>query len=88
MIICKAIATTLLCGLLGAIIGGRLGYGVGRFAPEYYHAVFDAGMVIQRDPSSIGMGLGILQGFPLGVGAGLVLVAILTWREIQLHRKP
>jgi hypothetical protein len=84
----KALVTFLGCGLFGAVIGGAIGGGVGHFVPDYYHAVFPQNDKVQYDPVSVGIGLGVCQGLPSGVATGLVLVAILTWREIKIRQLP
>ncbi|MBI3865465.1 MAG: BON domain-containing protein [Planctomycetia bacterium] len=88
MTIRKALATILGCILAGAAFGSALGYGIGKLAPEYYRAVFHAGMEPGFDPVSVGIGLGLTQGAPGGLFIGLVLVALFCWREIRLHPTP
>ena len=59
------------CGGGGATLGGVLGALIGGFLPDYYHAVF-------RNPGlnaiEVGAGLGLTQG----LGAGLVIGAIIV----------
>lgn len=68
--------------LLGAV-GTAVGYGLGRFNPGYYRAVFVHGKDTEFDPVAVGVGLGLTQGTAAGVLVGLALVALLCWRDVR-----
>jgi hypothetical protein len=74
-------------GLLGAG-GTAVGFGLGRFNPGYYRAVFVNGADPEFDPVAVGVGLGLTQGTAAGLVVGLALVALLCWRDIRLSRAP
>lgn len=72
-------------GFLGAV-GTAIGYGLGRFNPGYYRAVYVNGKDPEFDPIAVGVGLGLTQGTAAGVVIGLALVALLCWQDIRLSR--
>lgn len=86
MTITRAFATLVGCTLLLAVIGGGIGYALGRFVPAYYRSVFEDGHDPRFDPVSVGLGQGLTQGTAGGVVAGLAVIALLSWREIRLAR--
>jgi hypothetical protein len=59
---------------------------LGRFVPAYYRGVFRGGNQPLFDPVSVGVGQGLTQGAAGGVVAGLVLIAILAWRDTRPKR--
>ena len=85
MTVLKAVATTLGFSLLFALIGTTAGWVVGTLAPEYYRSVCRGGQELWFKPVSVGIGFGLTQGLAGGFIAGLVVVALLCWREIRLR---
>jgi hypothetical protein len=86
MTIRNAIGTVLLCTALIGATGTGIGYGLGKLSPGYYRAVFRSGREPGFDPVSVGIGLGLTQGTTGGVVVGLLIVALLCWREVRLQR--
>ena len=71
------VVSALVCGLVGAGIGGFLG----RAAPGYYRTVFRASGP-EFDPVEVGLGLGLTQGLAAGLLVGCVLVlATALWNR-------
>jgi len=81
-----AVATVTACTVLLAGVGAGIGWAVGTYSPGYYRSVFRSGNEPWFDPVAVGVGLGLTQGVAGGVVVGLAVVAILTWREVRLHR--
>ncbi len=73
------------CSLLFAVMGGAIGFGIGKFAPQYYRTVFSHADR-SFDPASVGVGLGASQGALGGAIIGLVLVALFSWQETRRAR--
>ena len=85
MTIRYALVTIMSCVLTMALVGAVVGFSLGRFVPNYYRTVFRNSRHLQIDPVSMGIGQGLSQGTAGGAIVGLVLVAILCWRETRLH---
>ncbi len=80
----KAIATVAGCALFGTIIGGLVGYSLGTFAPDFIAALFPN----SRPDSSyvqIAIGLGTVNGGFIGVGVGILIMAILAWHQSRMN---
>jgi ABC-type antimicrobial peptide transport system permease subunit len=67
----RALKIFLGCGGGGAFLGGLLGALIGGLLPDYYHAVF-------RNPGLSALEVGIGLGLTQGLGAGLVVGAIIV----------
>jgi hypothetical protein len=76
--------TILLAGFAFAGVGGLVGAVLGAFAPGYYRTVFAAGGAPDFHPIQLGIGLGVTQGFALGLALSISAVAIQAGREICL----
>jgi hypothetical protein len=75
----KGFAIILLSMLAFAVGGGLIGYGLGAFAPDYYHSTFGHGPQVQLNPVALGLGLGVTQGLICGLVAGSVVVLAVAW---------
>ena len=81
-----AFTTIIASAAIFAVIGGAIGYALGTFAPGYYRGVFSNGNEPGFDPVSVGLGQGITQGVTGGAAIGLLVIAILVWRECRIRR--
>jgi len=79
----SAIATFVGCTVLGAGIGGGIGYALGKLAPGYYRSVFVGGNEPSFDPVAVGIGQGVTQGAAGGIVVGLALVVLFIWRDVR-----
>lgn len=79
----RAFAIVAASSLLCSIIGGVMGTQLGRLAPGYYRALFEAGRRADFDPVQVGLGLGVTQGLVAGAMIGLGVAAILTWHSTR-----
>jgi hypothetical protein len=86
MTIRNAIITVISCTLLFAAVGASIGYGLGALRPGYYRTVYRVGQAPWFDPVSVGIGQGVTQGAGGGAVIGVLLVAIMSWRETRLQR--
>lgn len=84
MKITSSISTFVGCTLLGAGIGGGIGYALGKLAPGYYRSVFVGGNEPSFDPVAVGIGQGITQGAAGGIVVGLALVVLFIWRDVRM----
>lgn len=78
--------STAVCGLVGLLTG----WGLGRFAPEYYYRVLPPRPGVPYDPVSLGVGLGVTQGVVAGIviGAVLVIVGAIVHRRRDVAEMP
>jgi hypothetical protein len=74
MTITRAIAIILATAIGLGTAGGAIGFGLGKYAPSYYRAVFVTGRDPDFDPLAVGIGLGITQGMLGGLFVGSVVV--------------
>lgn len=74
MIYLRPVLVLVSCLLGGTILGGLVGFYLGKFAPEYYRAVFDVPESAAFDAVEAGVGLGISQGLVAGAVIGTILV--------------
>lgn len=68
------------------LLGGVIGYSLGRFLPDYYRSVFIAGRFPDFDPLATGIGLGVTQGVTAGAVIGTLLIFILAWYRAKTNR--
>lgn len=68
---------------IGTLLGVLLGLGL----PQYYRQVFDAIGDPSFSPPVAGLMLGFMQGGLLGVFAGLVMLAIVTWSRSRARQR-
>ncbi len=87
MTIRAAVVTVLTCTSLFAVIGGGIGYGLGRFNPAYYRGAFRNGKEPGFDPVAVGLGQGLTQGIAGGAVVGLAVVALFVWKDSRLKRR-
>lgn len=68
------------------LLGGAIGYSLGRFLPSYYRSIFSAGRYPDFDPIAIGIGQGVTQGVTAGAVVGTLLIFILAWYRAKTSR--
>lgn len=76
--------TILFGGIAFAAVGGLFGAALGTFVPGYYRTVFAAGRLPDFHPIQLGIGLGVTQGFALGLALSVCAVAVQAGRDIYL----
>jgi multisubunit Na+/H+ antiporter MnhE subunit len=70
-------------GIAGTAIGAILGY----VAPGFFRQMLPLRDPANLNPVEVGIGLGLTNGLGWGLAVGVLLVAILAWRETRLARK-
>lgn len=73
MIYLRPVFVLAACLLGGAILGGLVGFYLGKFTPDYYPAVFDVPESAAFDTVEAGVGLGVSQGLVAGAVIGTIL---------------
>jgi len=90
MTVVRGFVITIASGIVFGLLGGVFGYLLGKFVPDFYRIVFGVPSHIQFDPTQIGLGLGVTQGFAAGLIIGLIIVLVVAWyrsKTTQLNRQ-
>lgn len=74
MIYLRPLLVLISCLIGGSILGGVVGYFLGKWTPEYYRAVFDVAEAENFNAVETGVGLGVSQGLVAGAVLGTILV--------------
>ena len=88
MNVLKALATVVGTGLGFGILGSAIGALLGQVAPSFFRQMLPLRDPATFNPVQVGFGLGLTNGLGWGLVVGVLLVAILAWRETRLTRKP
>ncbi len=75
----KALTLLFVTATVCTTFGGLVGFGLGRFFPNYYRNIFSNGNAPDFDPLAVGVGQGLTQGLTGGLVVGILLVLILSW---------
>jgi hypothetical protein len=70
-------------GVGGTAIGALLGYA----APGFFRQMLPLRDPANFNPVELGVGLGLTNGLGWGLAIGVLLVAIIAWKETRLARK-
>lgn len=81
MNVAKALLLTIVSSVVFTLIGGAVGFGLGRFVPNYYRTIARNGDEPGFDPLAFGVGQGVTQGLVAGITIGIALVVILGWLD-------
>jgi len=74
----RVVSRIVLWLLIGAAVGGSIGYFMATFSPGIYYSWFDREYVDRVGPLFLGVTLGLWQGAIVGAIVGL-LVSVLPW---------
>ncbi len=85
MTVVRGFVITLSSAVAFAAAGGLAGFLLGRFAPDYYRAMFRMPPDLPLDLAKLGLGLGATQGFALGLLTGLVIVVSVAWYQSRAN---
>ena len=83
MNVLKALATVIGTAIGFGIAGTGIGAFLGRFTPSLFSILpFRAPGPV--DELELGIGLGLINGLIWGMVIGILIVAILSWKEVRL----
>lgn len=80
---------------LATVVGTALGFGaggtavgalLGRYAPGFFRQMLPLRDPSNFEPVELGIGLGLTNGLGWGLAIGVLIVAILAWKETRLAR--
>ncbi|MFI5091196.1 MAG: hypothetical protein ACHP7P_14185 [Terriglobales bacterium] len=83
----KALTTVVGTAIAFGAGGGAIGALLGRVAPGFFRQVLPVRDPATFSPVEVGFGLGLTNGLGWGVAVGVLLVAIIAWKETRLTRK-
>ncbi|MDB5350228.1 MAG: hypothetical protein JWN86_1475 [Planctomycetota bacterium] len=85
----SAMAFVIIATMIGGILGGLVGYEVGRLSPQFVATIASGnpeGMRPSFKPDEFGLGLGIVSGLFFGAGSSLLLIVVISLREAWMAR--
>jgi hypothetical protein len=83
----RALATVAGTGIGFGIAGSLIGALLGRIAPGFYQQMLPLRDPVHFNPVEVGIGLGLTNGLGWGLAIGVLLVAIIAWKDTRLARK-
>jgi len=83
----RALATVVGTGIGFGVAGSLIGALLGRIAPGFYRQMLPLRDPANFDPVEVGIGLGLTNGLGWGLVVGVLLVAIIAWKDTRLARK-
>ena len=87
MNVLKALATVVGTAVGFGVCGIGIGAFLGRITPSFFRQMLPLRDPASFNPVELGIGLGLTNGLGWGLAIGVLLVAILAWRETRLARK-
>ncbi|MFO0985277.1 MAG: hypothetical protein U1E76_26695, partial [Planctomycetota bacterium] len=86
MNVVKALATVVGTAVGFGVVGIGIGAFLGKVTPSFLREMLPMRDPAAFDPLEMGIGLGLTNGLIWGLVVGILLVAILAWRETRLVR--
>jgi hypothetical protein len=86
MTVLRALVTVVGTAFAFGVVGGAIGYGLGKFTPSFYRHVFHLRDDQNINPEELGLGLGVTNGLVWGLLVGLAVVLTITWYELRRAR--
>jgi hypothetical protein len=86
MNVIKALATVVGTAVGFGVAGTGIGAFLGRFTPGFFRAVLPFRDPEGVDPLEMGIGLGLVNGLIWGMVIGVLIVAILCWRDVRISQ--
>ncbi len=83
----KALATVVGTAIGFGISGTFIGAFLGRVAPSFFRQLLPLRDPANFNPVELGIGLGLTNGLGWGLAIGILIVAIIAWKETRLARK-
>ena len=83
----KALATVVGTSIGFGIVGMGIGAFLGSFTPGFFRHLFPLRDLENFQPIELGVGLGLVNGLTWGLVIGVLIVAIISWKETRMSRK-
>ena len=83
----KALATIVGMAVGFGAAGTAIGALLGKVAPGFFRQLLPLRDPASFNPMELGIGLGLTNGLGWGLAVGVLLVAIIAWKETRLTRK-
>lgn len=87
MNVVKALATVVGTGVGFGVGGTAIGALLGHVAPSFFRQLLPLRDPATFNPVELGIGLGLTSGLGWGLAIGVLLVAIIAWKDTRLARK-
>jgi hypothetical protein len=87
MNVTKALATVVGTAVGFGAAGTAIGLFLGKVAPGFFRQMLPLRDPASFNPLELGIGLGLTNGLGWGLVVGVLLVAIIAWKETRLARK-
>ena len=87
MNVTKALATVVGTAVGFGAAGTAIGALLGKVAPGFFRQLLPLRDPVNFNPVELGIGLGLTNGLGWGVVVGVLLVAIIAWKETRVARK-
>jgi hypothetical protein len=87
MNVTKALATVVGTAVGFGAAGTAIGVLLGKVAPGFFRQMLPLRDPANFNPLELGFGLGLTNGLGWGLVVGVLLVAIIAWKETRLTRK-
>lgn len=87
MNVTKALATVVGTALGFGAAGTAIGAILGKVAPGFFRQMLPLRDPANFNPLEVGIGLGLTNGLGWGLVIGVLLVAIIAWKETRQARK-
>jgi hypothetical protein len=87
MNVTRALATVVGTAAGFGAAGMALGVFLGKVAPGFFRQMLPLRDPASFNPVELGIGLGLTNGLGWGLVVGVLLVAIISWKETRLARK-
>ena len=83
----KALATVVGMAVGFGVGGTAIGALLGHVAPGFFRQMLPLRDPANFNPVELGIGLGLTNGLGWGLAIGVLLVAIIAWKETRVARK-
>ena len=87
MNVTKALATVVGTAIGFGAAGTAIGAILGKVAPSFFRQMLPLRDPANFNPLELGIGLGLTNGLGWGLVVGVLLVAIIAWKDTRLARK-
>lgn len=65
------------------VLGGLVGFLLGKYLPNYYKSIFRNGQDAEFDPLAMGVGQGLTQGITAGAVIAIIFLIVMVWHDVK-----